>query len=81
MKKVSIILALAVLLTGSALGFTTIPSQAQFLPGAPAGPGDGDGALGGQQYALGLLQRGLVQERHPLLLLRPQAWLGPLLCL
>ena len=35
MKKVSIILALAVLLTGSALGFTAIPSQAQFLAPVP----------------------------------------------
>ena len=58
MKKVSIILALAVLLTGSALGFTAIPSQAQFLAPVPQpAPVVGMAPWGGQQHAVDLLQR------------------------
>ncbi len=38
MKKVSILLVLAVLVTGGALGITSLPSQAQFYGPPPAAP-------------------------------------------
>jgi hypothetical protein len=41
----------------------------------------GGDSLGWSKHAVGLLQRRLVSERHPILLFRSQIWLGPVLCL